>query len=69
MTGDQEVEGGQCKTPKCLNGISGLMVKVSALQHWNRELKPCMDQDHESSTSWFQEADSRVIKKNHLSKL
>ena len=43
----------------------GLMIKVSALQTWDRGFEPHTGHNHDSSydtsTDWFQEADSRVI--------
>ena len=42
-------------------GRGGLMDKVSASQPGNRGFEPHTGHDHDTSTSWFQEADSRVI--------
>ena len=43
----------------------GLIDNVSASQPWDRGFEPHTGDDHESSydtsTGWFQEADSRVI--------
>ena len=48
-----------------LKGSGGLMDKVSASQPQNHGFKPHTGHDHDSSfdtsTGWFQEADSRVI--------
>ena len=46
-------------------GSGGQMDKVSASQPWDRGFKPHMGHDHDSShdtsTGWFQEADSSMI--------
>ena len=46
-------------------GSGGLMDKVFISQPWDRGFEPQMRHDHDSSyntsTGWFQEADSRVI--------
>ena len=46
-------------------GSGDLMDKVSATQPWDRKFEPHTSHDHDSSydtsTGWFQEANSRVI--------